>query len=78
MKQAACRDQAPNQRSDPEAKDPWFPRKGESPTPGKIVCFTCPVRAECKEYRDRTGSKEGMWGGEIKKRGEKEEEEDVD
>jgi hypothetical protein len=69
MRQAACVGKAPNRRLNPEAKDPWFPEKGESTTPGKIICFTCPVRAECKEYRDRTHSKNGMWGGEIKKRG---------
>lgn len=52
-------------RSDPEARDPWFPGKGHSLNPGKIICFTCQVRAECADYRDRTSSFHGMWAGEI-------------
>jgi len=68
MREANCLGKAPNLRDDPDAKDPWFPRKGESPNGGKVFCFTCPVRPECKDYRKRTGSDYGMWGGEIKGR----------
>lgn len=69
MKEARCLDEAPkDKRNNPDAVDPWFPDKGESPNPGKIMCFTCPVKVECKEYRDRTDSRHGMWGGEIKGR----------
>lgn len=68
MHDANCAEKSPNYRKDPDARDYWFPAKGESPNDGKIACFTCPVRAECKGYRDRTGSDFGMWGGEIKKR----------
>ena len=65
MSDAACRNQAPNRRQDPAARDPWFPEQGESPNDGRVICFTCPVRTNCIGLRDRTGSKEGMWGGEI-------------
>lgn len=68
MKRANCVGKAPNKRKDPKAKDPWFPAKGESTTQGKIACFTCPVRAECNDYRVRTHSEFGMWAGEIQKR----------
>lgn len=71
MKRAACAGKAPNLREDPEARDPWFPGKGHSLNTGKIVCFTCPVRAECKDYQVRTGSDHGMWAGQIKNRDEK-------
>jgi len=33
-----------------------------------MFCFTCPVRMECIDYRIRTRTKEGMWGGQIEKR----------
>lgn len=68
MSRANCLGKAPNLRKNPDAKDPWFPRKGESQNPGKILCFTCPVRAECHDYKVRTGSHDGMWAGQIEKR----------
>lgn len=68
MEHAACAGHAPNKRENPEAVDPWFPEKGQSPNEGKKFCFTCPVRIECDEYRKRTGSKGGMWGGVIESR----------
>lgn len=75
MKLASCAGKAPNTRKNPDARDPWFPGKGHSLNIGKIACFTCPVRNECKDYRERTGSQYGMWGGEIPKR---DEDEDID
>lgn len=72
MKRAACAGKAPNIRENPEATDPWFPGKGQSLSTGKIACFTCHVRAECADYRDRTGSNHGMWAGEILKKGKDE------
>lgn len=72
MKNAACAGQAPNLREEPDARDPWFPGKGHSLNTGKIVCFTCPVREECDDYRHRTGSTHGMWAGKIVNRDEKE------
>lgn len=70
MIDAKCAGKAPNTRKDPEASDPWFPSKGQSANPGKIFCFTCPVRVECESYRDRTYSEYGMWAGVIFKRNE--------
>ena len=74
MKRAACSGQAPNVRKNPDARDPWFPGKGHSLNTGKIKCFTCPVRAECEDYRKRTGSKYGMWAGKIVNKDDEEEE----
>lgn len=67
MKDASCAGKAPNKRKNPEDKDPWFPEKGESTNAGKIICFTCKVRTQCAEYRERTGSDKGMWAGIIQK-----------
>lgn len=68
MERAACVNTAPNKRADPEAVDPFFPEKGQSPNEGKKICFTCPVRKDCQDYRERTDSRHGMWGGEIPQR----------
>ena len=73
MKLANCAGKAPNQREDPEARDPWFPGKGHSQNPGKIECFPCPVRAECKDYRRRINASHGIWGGDIVRRDEEDE-----
>ena len=70
MKRAKCAGKAPNVRQDPDARDPWFPGKGHSLNTGKIVCFTCPVRAECEDYKVRTGSTHGMWAGRMARRDE--------
>lgn len=70
MKLAACLGKAPNKRKNPDAPDPWFPAKGESLNTGKIICFTCPVRAECDQYRIRTESRHGMWAGAIQSKTE--------
>lgn len=37
----------------------------------QLVCIQCPVRKECKEYKKRTDTEYGIWGGELSKRGEK-------
>lgn len=71
MKRAACAGKAPDVRKDPKARDPWFPGKGHSLNTGRNVCFVCPVRAECKDYQQRTGSEYGMWAGQIVKPEEK-------
>jgi hypothetical protein len=78
MDDAACGGMVPR-RSDgvkatgddivPEEMDIFFPYRGQNKSPGKIVCSQCPVRAECKDYSDKTGSKVGMWGGEMKQKG---------
>lgn len=74
MRRAACAGKAPDQKADPDARDPWFPGKGHSHNTGKIICFTCPVRAECEDYRVRTNSTHGIWAGKLAK---PEDEEDV-
>lgn len=77
MEDAACSGMAPR-RSDgiklsgddivPEEMDIFFPYRGQNKSPGRIVCSQCPVRPECKEWSNKTGSKVGMWGGEMKAR----------
>lgn len=73
MKRGNCYGQAPNLREHPEAKDPWFPGKGESLNTGKIKCFTCRVRSECDDFKERIGATHGMWAGQIVKRDKEEE-----
>lgn len=64
MIEAACRDEDPNL---------FFPEKNDTSSINKAVmtCFTCPVRQECKDYSNRTGSDYGIWAAEQKKRGKK-------
>lgn len=61
MRDAACVGKAPNLRENPDALDPWFPEKGQSHNPGKIVCIQCRVREQCDEYREKTDSRYGIW-----------------
>ncbi len=57
MEGAACR----NPQIDPEV---FFPPKGESATPGKTVCLSCPERATCLDWAMETGQDEfGTLGG---------------
>lgn len=35
-----------------------------------MLCFTCKVRAECRDYKKRTNSKYGIWAGEFTRRDE--------
>lgn len=64
MSQAACREE------DPEL---FFPEKGETAKGNAaiMVCFGCPVRRNCEDYRDRTGTEYGIWAGSYTKRGSK-------
>jgi WhiB family redox-sensing transcriptional regulator len=50
--EAACRGRGVNQ---------WFPEQGESLEPARVVCASCPVRAECLQ----AGMDEahGVWAG---------------
>ncbi|GAA3416330.1 WhiB family transcriptional regulator [Streptosporangium vulgare] len=41
----------------------WFPPKGVSSRPAKLVCRRCEVRAECLEYALEHGERFGVWGG---------------
>jgi len=61
MTQAACRG------VDPEL---FFAEKNESDktNEAKMICFGCPVRVECDDYRARSGTKHGVWGGKLVKR----------
>lgn len=63
MTEAACRDI--------ENPDIFFPEKAQAEVGNEaiMVCFTCPVRAECDDYRKRTGSAYGIWSGKYTKRG---------
>jgi len=51
--------------------DIFFPGPGQSAlaNQAKAICFRCPVREECKQYKIDSGSTEGIWGGESNKRG---------
>lgn len=44
---------------DPEL---FFPERGEETLQAKIICFGCPVRAECQEHGIRH-EHIGIWGG---------------
>lgn len=68
MKQAACRGKAPsNGTTTEDLEDPWFPERGqvELANEAMTVCFFCPVRSDCRDYRKRTGSTYGIWAGEY-------------
>lgn len=47
----------------------FFPQRGQSHRPGKAVCFSCPVKTDCEDYAQRTGSEHGLWGGRMRQRG---------
>lgn len=43
--------------------DVFFPKRGESTKPAKVVCATCPVRRECLDFAIDEGITHGVWGG---------------
>ena len=47
-------------QTDPDA---FFPEKGESARQAKSVCWTCPVRIECRDYAVARNERFGVWGG---------------
>jgi WhiB family redox-sensing transcriptional regulator len=53
--------------------DIFYPDKNEPDRRNAAValCFSCPVRAECREYRARTQTDYGIWGGVYTQRGTK-------
>jgi WhiB family redox-sensing transcriptional regulator len=55
--------------TDPEM---FFPHKNNLTYANKAItlCFTCEVRQECSDYKERTGTKYGIWGGTFSRRGE--------
>lgn len=62
MEQANCKD-----TNNPDIFFPG-PGQGRISREAKKICFDCPVRKECKEYRDATGSSDGIWAGESNNR----------
>lgn len=54
-------DEAACAQTDPEI---FFPTKGGSVIPAKIVCLRCDVRAQCLEYAVTSPTVlDGIWGG---------------
>lgn len=78
MTRAACAGMAPKRErltGDPEkdkdvkrVRDPFFPDRGDTKSDAQMVCFTCRVRSECREYANRIGAEYGVWAGAIKER----------
>lgn len=46
-----------------EPKDIFFPDRGESAQPAKIICSTCPVKVNCLRYAIEERIWFGIWGG---------------
>lgn len=45
---------------------PFFPSRGGSTRPAKVLCARCPVKIECADYAERTGSEYGVWAGKLR------------
>jgi WhiB family transcriptional regulator, redox-sensing transcriptional regulator len=43
--------------------DAWFPEKGGTTVPAKLICAHCPVLVECLAYALRHHERDGVWGG---------------
>jgi WhiB family redox-sensing transcriptional regulator len=43
--------------------DLWFPEKGESSRPARLICGRCPVRTQCDAAAAAGGERYGIWGG---------------
>jgi WhiB family redox-sensing transcriptional regulator len=46
--------------ADPEA---WWPEKGTSTFPARLICTQCPVRRDCLDFALTHNEDEGVWGG---------------
>lgn len=46
-----------------EDMDVFFPMRGESRIPAKLICGRCEVRQECLEYAITHEEWNGVWGG---------------
>lgn len=46
-----------------EPVDLFFPGRGQSAKPAKIICSMCPVRVECLSYAIENREWDGIWGG---------------
>jgi WhiB family transcriptional regulator, redox-sensing transcriptional regulator len=62
MEQAACTS------ADPDLFFPELNQTHKSNAAIQNYCFSCPVRVQCEDYRVRTGTKHGVWGGKLAKR----------
>lgn len=69
MERAACAGQAPVRKAGQEYRDEWFPDRGHQYVNAMETCFYCPVRRECKDFRDLIQPEYGVWGGKIQRRG---------
>ena len=41
----------------------FFPERGESAEPARLVCAACPVRQPCLDYAVKIREPHGIWGG---------------
>lgn len=57
MRRAACRDI--------DNPDLFFPEQGDtrSAALAKLICASCPVQTECRDYAIDVAEKHGIWGG---------------
>lgn len=46
----------------------FFPDRGGSQALAKATCAKCPVSVECDEFRIKSKSEYGIWGGKISRR----------
>lgn len=63
--EAACAGMGPASADD---DDVFFPGRGRGDLRqlAKDICKSCPVIQECRDYRQITDSKHGIWAGETK------------
>ena len=43
--------------------DLFYPQRGGTARPAKLICEFCPVKQECLDYAIENGEKHGVWGG---------------
>jgi len=58
MQRAACRGNGP---------DTFFPSGRADAAVARLICDSCPVKAECLDYATRNGDLTGIWGGTSEK-----------
>jgi len=68
MERASCKDVPPSRNEDGSINDIFFPEKGGLPNEAMMVCFSCVVRKQCDDYRERTKTKHGVWAARHLKR----------
>lgn len=53
--------------------DIFFPRRGEASEAKRLakeLCDRCPVIEQCRNYKNQTGTRHGIWAGDYAARGE--------